>query len=206
MEAVNFLKEKKEISSKLMLDSPEAIEEVLNHCRLLYQNEQSRRNIIEKKVNFLIIASVIATAFITGFLSLYIFEIINLSLFFVIITVLLCILLGYFMIELTKFFTRRGCDDEYKVKWPDISEMDNLREKDLIKIKQSRAVDYLHSYHKIRDINDLKEIDLISCQKYFKIVILLLLFLPLLFVIDKYVVAKKPIADLSNIKEWLYKF
>ena len=206
MEAANFLKEKKEIFGKLTLDSPEAIEEILSHCRLLYQNEQNRRNIIEKKVNFLIIASVIATAFITGFFSLYIFEIIYLSLFFVIVSVILCFLLGYFMIELTIFFTRSGYHDEYKVKRSDSSEIYNLREIDLINFKKSRAVDYLHSYHKTRDINDLKEVDLIRCQKYFKIIILLLLFLPLFFIIDKYIVVKEPIAAWSNIKEWLYKF
>jgi hypothetical protein len=179
-----YLNEREKISGQLKLDSPEKIETAFQFCRQLYVAEENRKDKIEGRANLLIASSAIVMTLVTIFLCIIIYLALNIPL-----TLIIIILIGYFLIALFIFNSIHNAMSISKLKGysgsiQDSPEIHGFSQTDIVNIRKSLAIDYCCLGANLRDLNEQKKILLNNSQKLLRNAVIILILLSLFFVID----------------------
>jgi len=180
----DYLKEREIINEKLKLDSPEKIETAFQYYRQRYLSEENRKDKIEGRANLMIASSAIVMALITVFLCSIIYLAPNIPLILIMI-----IWIAYFLIALFIFKSIYCAMSINKLKgyleaMQDPFGINGGTQTDIANIRKSMAIDYCCLANRHSEVNDQREILLVTSQKTLRTAVIILILLCLSFVID----------------------
>jgi hypothetical protein len=190
------------IENKLKLNSPERVEVALEYYGNSYRNEELRRDRIDARANLLIASALIAIAFITGILCDIIYDMESISLFFLIAILIVYVVIVVFIVNSISASLEVNRFEKYSMTEKHYSDY-NIKESDILHLRKIRAINYYILYDKNKQINDNKENYLHKSQRNIKNAIMILLFIPLVFVINMVLSGKITFEYLNKFRSWI---
>lgn len=177
------------IEKRLSLNKNDKIEEALTYCAHLHNDESLRKATIEGKANTLMAATGVATAFMIGFFGLISRTSLGISTLGLIFILALYVAVVGFFLRCVYYALDTVKVRKYSYSIPDPEDIYNLKKKDVREVRLERAVDYLFSYFRNRDLNNAKATSLNKAQESLMLAIFLLAFLSLVFCVTMLTVA-----------------